>query len=56
MPDKWIVIRTSHESNVFEGIEAESAEEALAKWYEGEGELNNERTTFPEWDMEARRA
>jgi polyphosphate kinase 2 (PPK2 family) len=50
---RWIVRRGSSTFEVFEGIEAASADEAIKKFLDGEGTLNQARTHHSEWGIEA---
>lgn len=50
---RWEIKRTTAEVNFFGGISAPTADEAIQKFYEGEGEIDLERTQYPKWQIEA---
>lgn len=50
---RWDVLRAVSTTQWFEGIEADSAEEAIQKYLAGEGELNPDRTQTSAWQLDA---
>jgi hypothetical protein len=48
---RWLIVSTQTTKRYFEGIVADSAEDALAQWMQGAGELNQDLTTTLPWEQ-----